>query len=184
MLSRVSILLVCATLFVGCVNTLPPSASFNPPSNTLGPVQTNAWLKRVEITDTEMGYQDRKAQLENTLTNNLLRFLRDGKYFRRVDVLPGKPQPEDHVLHFRFERYQQERTLKVFQTYDSSDLSATLTMTHPDGQFVKEVKASIKEEHPVPPLSPEAAFPSGMGARTQVIEELLRKALFEPNLVP
>jgi hypothetical protein len=118
------------------------------------------------------------------LTNNLLRFLRDGKYFRRIDLLPGKPQPEDHVLHIQFDRYRQARTLKVFQNYDASDLSATLRMTHPDGQLVKEVKASLKEEHPVPPLSAEAVFPSGMGARTQVIEELLRKALFEPNPVP
>jgi hypothetical protein len=147
-------------------------------------VQTNAWLKRVEITDVEMGYQNRKAQLENTLTNNLLRFLRDGKYFRRIDLLPGTPQPEDHVLHFQFERYQQERILKGLGNYDASDLSATLTITHPDGQIVKQVKASIKEEHPVLPYSPEAAFPSGMVARTQVIEELLRKALFEPNSVP
>jgi hypothetical protein len=147
-------------------------------------VQTNAWLNRVEITDAEMGYQDRKAQLENTLTNNLLRFLRDGKYFRRIDLLPGTPQPEDHVLRFHFDRYQQERILKGLGNYDASDLSATLTITHPDGQLLKEVKASIKEEHPVLPYSPDAAFPSGMLARTHVIEELLRKALFEPNSVP
>ena len=181
--SRVSVLLVCATLFSGCM-TLPPSASLNPPSNTLGPVQTNAWLKRVEITDAEMGYQDHKAQLENTLTNNLLRFLRDGKYFRRIDLLPGAPQAGDHVLHFQFDRYQQERTLRGLENYDASDLSAALTVTHPDGQIVKQVKASIKEEHPVLPDSPEATFPSGMGARTQLIEELLRKALFEPTPVP
>ena len=177
-----SSLLILLTM-ASCI-TLPPTASLNPPSNTLGPVQTNAWLKRVEITDTEMGYQDRKAQLENTLTNNLLRFLRDGKYFRRIDLLPGTPQPEDHLLHFQFDRYQQARIPKAFQSYDASDLSATLTMTHPDGQIVKQVKASIKEEHPVLPYSPEAAFPSGMGARTRVVEELLRKALFEPNPVP
>jgi hypothetical protein len=181
--SRVSSLLVCATLFVGCI-TLPPSASFNPPSNTQGPVDANAWLKRAEITDTEMGNQEHKAQVENTMTNNLLRFLRDGKYFRKVELLPGKPQPEDQVLHFQFDRYRQERYLKVLTNYDASDLSATLTITHPDGQLIKEVKASIKEEHMVAPLSAEATLPSGMTARTQVIEELLRKALFASSPVP
>jgi hypothetical protein len=180
--SRITILLVCATVCAGCM-TLSPSASFDPPRNTMSPVQANAWLKRVEITDTEMSDQERKERLENTLTNNLLRFLRDGRYFQRIDLLPGKPQPEDPVLQFQFDRYRQERYLKVIQYYDASDLSATLTITHPDGQLVKEVKASIKEEHPVPPLSVESALPSGMGARTQVTEELLRKALVEPNLV-
>lgn len=181
--SRVRILILCTTLVAGCV-TLPPSASFNPPSNTQGPVDANAWLKRVEITDTEMGYQENKAHVENTMTNNLLRFLREGKYFRKVELLPGKPQPEDQVLHFQFDRYRQERYLKVLITYDASDLSATLTITHPDGQRIKEVKSSIKEEHPVAPLSAEAALPSGMSARTQVIEELLRKALFAANIAP
>ncbi len=130
---------ICSSLLIplamGSCITMSPTASLNPSSNRLGPVQTNAWLKRVEITDAEMGYQNRKAQLENTLTSNLLRFLRDGKYFRRIDLLPGKPQPEDHVLHFQFERYQQERTLKSFQNYDASDLSATLTITHANGQL-------------------------------------------------
>lgn len=143
----------------------------------MGPVQGNAWLKRVEITDAKMDDQDARARLENTLTNNLLRFLRDGKYFLHIDVLPGKPQPEDQVLHFQFDRYQQERNLKGLQSYDASDLSATLTVTHPDGRLIKEVKAGIREEHPVSGLSPEATFPSGMGARTQVIEQLLRRAL-------
>lgn len=181
--SRVSILLVCSTLFAGCV-TLPPTASLNPPTNTVGPVEANAWLKRVEITDAEMGYQDRKEQLEITLTNNLLRFLRQGKYFRKVELLPGKPQPEDHVVQFQFDRYRQERYLKGLQNFDASDLAGTLKITHSDGQLVKEVKASVKEEHVVAPMSEEAALPSGMRARTQLIEELLTKALVAPNSGP
>jgi len=183
MSSRVSALLVCATLLAGCV-TLPPTASFNPPSNTLGPVEANAWLKRVEVTDAEMGFQDLKEQLENTLTNNLLRFLREGKYFRKVELLPGKPQPEDHVVQFQFDRYRQERYLKGLSSFDASDLAATLTITHSDGQLVTEVRASLKEEHMVAPLSEEAALPSGMRARTQLIEELLTKALLAPNPGP
>ena len=183
MATRVSALLVCATLVAGCV-TLPPTASFHSPRNTFGPVEANAWLKRVEITDPEMGYQESKEQVENTLTNNMLRFLREGKYFRQVELLPGKPQPEDHVLRFQFDRYRQERYLRGFLNYDASDLSAVLTITHPDGQLVIEVKASIKEEHKVFPFSLQAALPSGMNARTQIIEELLLKALFTLTAVP
>lgn len=164
--------------------TLPPSASLNPPSNTLGPVQKNAWLKRVEITDSEMGHPENKENLENTLTNNLLRFLRDGRYFKKTDLLPGKPQPEDYVLQFRFDRYRQTRNLKGISYFDASNLSATLMITHPDGQLVKEVKSDIKEEHLISSMSEEAALPSGMRARTQIIEELLGKALFASSPTP
>ena len=183
MLPRMTAVAVCATIFAGCI-TLPPSASLNPPSNRSGTVDSNAWVKKVEITDPEMDDQERKEQVENTLTNNLLRFLRDGKYFRNVELFPGKPQPEDLVLLFQFDRYRQMRHAKVFHSSDSSDLSGTLAITHPNGQLIKEVKAGINEEHPVAPLSPEAALPSGMVARTQVIEELLRKALFVPTPGP
>ena len=183
MSSRASALLVCASLLVGCI-TLPPTASLNPPTNSLGPVEKNAWLKRVEITDSEMGQPENKENLENTLTNNLLRFLRDGRYFKRMDLLPGKPQTEDYVLQFRFDRYRQTRTQKGFGYFvDASDLSATLTITHPDGQLVKEVKFDIKEEHGISSLEARA-LPSGMRARTQIVEELLRKALFAPSPIP
>jgi hypothetical protein len=155
-----SSLLIPLTM-ASCI-TLPPSASLNPPSNTLGPVQKNAWLKRVEITDSEMGHPENKENLENTLTNNLLRFLRDGRYFKKTDLLTGKPQPEDYVLQFRFDRYRQTRNLKGISYFDASDLSATLMITHPDGQLVKEVKSDIKEEHLISSMSEEAALPSGM----------------------
>jgi hypothetical protein len=147
-------------------------------------VEKTAWLKRVAITDAEMGYPENRGNLENTLANNLLRFLRDGKYFKRVELLPGRPQAEDYVLQFQFNRYRQSRNLKGIQYYDSSDLSATLTITHPDGQLVKEVKSDLKEEHGISSMSEEAGLPSGMRARTQIVEELLEKALFAPNPVP
>src|SRR5690349_933319 len=75
----------CLSL-VGCLPLpppplLPPTASFNPPTNSLSRVEAHAWLKRVEITDPEMTGFEPIAQIENTLTNQLWRFLRDGKYF-------------------------------------------------------------------------------------------------------
>jgi hypothetical protein len=87
-----------------------------------------------------------------------------------MDLLPGKSQPEDYVLQFRFDQYRQTRNLKVIQYFDASDLSATLTVAHPDGQLVKEVKSNIKEEHGISSLSEEAALPSGMRARTQIVK--------------
>jgi hypothetical protein len=181
MLSGVTAIAVCATLFAGCTSIpLPPSASLNPPDNRSGTVDSNAWVKHVEITDPAIQDQEQKKHVENTLTNNLLRFLRDGKYFRKVELFPGQLQPEDLVLQFQFDRYRKTRSAKVFQSFDASDLSGTLVITRPNGQLVKEVKAVVNEEHQVVPHSSEAYFPSGMVARTQVIEELLRKALFVP----
>jgi hypothetical protein len=181
-MKRVILLLGCLSL-AGCL-TLPPTASFNPPANSLGTVEANAWLKRVEITDPEAFSLEARAQIENTLTNNLLRFLRDGKYFRKVELLPGTPQPEDLILKFVFDRYQKERHWRVFINYDTSDLSASLTLLRPDGTVVKEVRGSVKEEHMVDSMSPEAALPSGMKARTQLVEDLLQKALWPKNSVP
>jgi hypothetical protein len=144
-------------------------------------VKSTAWLKQVAITDSELDDQERKLQVEITLTNNLLRFLRDGKYFHNAELLPGKPLPDDLILLFEFDRYRQKRYAKVFHSSDTSDLSATLTISRPDGQLVKKVTTSLKEEHEVAPFSPQAALPSGIEARTQVIEELLWKALMTPN---
>ncbi|MBX3306207.1 MAG: hypothetical protein KF751_09125 [Nitrospira sp.] len=143
----------------------------------------NAWLKTVEITDPEITDTKQKEQISITLTNNLLRFLREGKYLRKVELLPGNPQPEDVVLLFQFDRYRQRRSAQVFQSSDSSDVSGMLILTRADGHFIKEVRASLKEEHPVDIFSTEAALPSGMAARTYVIEELLWKALsaLQPN---
>ena len=180
---RLSIVILCTGVLAGCM-TLPPSASLNAPSNRLAPVESTAWLKQVAITDSELDNQGYKQQVEITLTNNLLRFIRDGKYFRSAELLPGKPQPDDLILLFEFDRYRQKRYAKVFHSSDTSDLSATLTISRPDGQLLKKVTASMKEEHEVAPFSPQAALPSGMEARTQLIEELLWKALITTNRIP
>ena len=157
----------------GCL-TLPPSASLNPPIPPAHSLGCNAWLRRVEISDPEID-QKKREQLEISLSNNLLRFLREGRYFLKVEMLPGQPQAADCVLRFRFDRYGQERRLKGLIYFDASDLSATLSVSRPGGEIVKEVKARAYEEHPVDPFSPESALPSGMGARTDLIEDLLRQ---------
>lgn len=181
-MQRVSIILVCLSL-ASCM-TLPPTTSFNAPTNAQGPVEANAWLARVEITDIELVSQESRAQVENSLANNLLRFLRDGKYFRQIELLPGTPKPEDFVLRFVFDRYRKERHWKVFVNSDASDLAASLIVTHSDGTLVKGVRASVMEEHLVDSLSPEDALPSGMKGRTQLVEDLLRQALWPPKANP
>lgn len=175
-------LLIYMAFIAGCM-TLQPSTSLHPPSNRGRHLEMNAWLKTVEITDPEITDTKQKEQISITLTNNLLRFLREGKYLRKVELLPGNPQPEDVVLLFQFDRYRQRRSAQVFQSSDSSDVSGMLILTRADGHFIKEVRASLKEEHPVDIFSTEAALPSGMAARTYVIEELLWKALsaLQPN---
>lgn len=175
-------LLIYMAFIAGCV-TLPPSTSLHPPNNRGHHLEMNAWLKTVEITDPEITDTKQKEQISITLTNNLLRFLREGKYLRKVELLPGNPQPEDVVLLFQFDRYRQRRSAQVFRSSDSSDVSGMLILTRADGHVIKEVRASLKEEHPVDIFSTEAALPSGMASRTYVIEELLWKALsaLQPN---
>jgi hypothetical protein len=159
--------------------SLPPTATLNPPTVRAVSVDATAWIKKVEITDAELENQSTRGSVENTLTNNLLRYLREGKFYKKVELLPGQPEHEDHILHFQFDRYRQKRLFKLFTQFDASELSCTLTIIRPNGQLLKKVAAEIKEEHPFDPYSPEAALPSGMKARTDLIEELLRKALPE-----
>jgi hypothetical protein len=175
--SCVPALVVCAIFFTGCTTPFIPSAALNPPTNTSEPVKVNAWLEKVEITDDEMGFLERKATIETALTNNLLGFLREGKYFQSVELLPGRPHPDDYMLHVRFDRYRFQHSTWGFQNYHGTDMLATLTITKPHGQVIKEVTSSVKEEHPVASGSTEARFPSNTAPRTQLIEDLLRKAL-------
>jgi len=177
-------LFACFAIMSGCgegmVRSLPPSATLGPPANSFGPVEKNAWLMKVQITDSA---GEDKWGLEGTLTNNLLRFLREGRYFRRIELLPGKPQADDYVLQFRFDRYQPTQLRGRGPYRLSSDLSATLTITTPDGQMLKEAHSSVMEEHAFIYLS-FVREKNGWKARTAIIEDLLGKALHATNPAP
>lgn len=183
---RLSLLLLGTTLLVGCGMSipLPPRASFDSPLYKATPIAATAWLKKVDITDQEMSHPESRALIESSLTNNLLRFLRETNYFRQVELLPGKPQLDDRVLHFEFDRYRQERKTGAWSHYDVSDLSGTLTVTRPDGRTITEVKTEVKEQHPAGGWGNDPVFPTGTKARTQLIEKLLWKALSGPSPSP
>ena len=168
--------------FTGCVSTLPPTVSFNSPANFLGMVEANAWLDRVEITDEEVTPLEPRTPIENALTNHLWRFLLDGKYFRRVELLPGTPQPEDLVLKFVFHRSQRKKRSAYRASYEVSDLSASLTLLRSDGTVVREVRGNVEEKSAL--TSTREIWPGGMKARTQLVEELLQKALWPKNPIP
>lgn len=180
-MKHVIVFLGCLFL-AGCARTLPPTVSFNPPTNTLGLVEAQAWLKRVEITDPEVSPLESRAQIENALTNHLWRFLRDGNYFRKVELLPGTPQPDDLILKFVFDRYQRKERKGYRTYYEVSDLSASLTLLRSDGTVVREVRGNVDEEHTVAPM--RGVWLGGTKARTQLVKELLKKALWPENSAP
>jgi hypothetical protein len=47
---------------------------------------------------------EQRDMFEASLTVNLYKFLEEGTYFQEVNLLPGKPDPDDYVLHFPFGR--------------------------------------------------------------------------------
>lgn len=184
-MQRVSLILGCIVL-AGCGSMPSPSltVSFASPTNSLGIVEAHAWIKRVEITGQEVTSLESRAQLENALTNHLWRFLLDGKYFRKVELLPGTPQPEDLVLKFVFDRYQRKEG-RVYRSYsyEDLDLSASLTLLRSDGTVVREVRSDVKNRYVVG--APwRGGQPGSTKARTQLVEELLQKALWLKNPVP
>ena len=186
----ISGLFVSFAIMTGCaiVMAVPPSASLGPPVKSPSPVEKNAWLKTVEITDSVLSDKELTASLENTLTNNLLKYMREGRYFRRIELLPGKMQADDYVLQFRFDRYRETRKFPPHPFWEPSysvlvsTHSAILTIATPDGQIIQEVSASVEEEHIAMTHSIDGN--NGMKPRTGFIGELLRKAVLPTNPVP
>lgn len=185
-----SSLVACLAIMTGCaiVMAVPPSASLGPPVKSPSPVEKNAWLKKVEIIDSVLIDNEIKASLENTLTNNLLKYIREGRYFKTIESLPGQPHSEDYILQFRFDRYRETRRIPPQPAWEPtysvliSTYSAILTITRPDGQIIQEVSSSVEEEHIAMTYSVKGN--NGLKARTGFIGELLRKALLPTNPVP
>ena len=170
------------------VMAVPPSASLGPPVKSPSSVEKNAWLKKVEITDSVLSDKEMKASLENTLTNNLLKYMREGRYFKTIESLPGQPHSEDYILQFRFDRYRETRRFPPHPIWEPSysvlisTYSAILTIARPDGQIIQEVTASVEEEHIAMTHSVEGN--NGLKPRTGIIGDLLRKAVLPTNPVP
>ncbi|MCA9470022.1 MAG: hypothetical protein KC643_31875 [Nitrospira sp.] len=169
---------VIGGMLAGCVTSLPPGSTFDQPPPFEEGVDKIFWLSKVEITEPTIATDpSQKELLEGNLTVNLYRFLADARYFREVKLLPGSPAPEDYLLQFRFSRYWQARSSGLFRfPTDRSELLGTLTIEDGTGNSVTQVQSEVIEEHQVSPWSFEAAFPSGIKARTKLVVDLLRKA--------
>lgn len=182
-----------ATLLLGVTggcfrHALPPTASLDPPVAELGTVAADLWVSQIEIEDS--GFESRwnwtkKADVQTQLTANLVKFLRSGRYFRRVELLPGNPKPEDLILNLRFHRYLQTRV--VWDHSDHSDLSATLRIARFDGKQSAEASSEFHlaqsyQLHWIDYSKPGPKM-GGSVARTRLIELLLERVLpeFQPR---
>lgn len=187
---RIGLAIIGVLFLSGCV-TLPRGTGLykaTPISNT---IDKKAWLSKVEILDASV--KD-KSVTEDSLTSNILEYLQEGRYFKEVNLLPGKVDEKDLVLRFQFDRYQQKRSVHpdYFPTalltatlyiwfggpifIDSSSLSSKLAVEDSHRTLITEVSSQVNEQHNVSFWSPEYILPSGIEARTSIIKELLSKA--------
>jgi hypothetical protein len=179
--------LLLAILTASCT-TVPRGTGLTVPEVVERPVAHRAWLEGVRIAD--VAVNDRST-VEDSLTANLLEYLREGAYFTSIDLAPGSMQPDDLVLHFELDRYEQVRrphgayfpaailtaTLYIWCGgpifTDSSDLSGSLVVRDVNEVMLANATASVRERHSVSLYSPEYALPSGIDARTKLVRELL-----------
>lgn len=180
---------------VGCVS-IPAGTSLDPPIFSSQALPQKAWINTVKITDSSVS---NPVVLEDSLRGNLKSYIQSAGYFRQFDSLPGKTAPDDLVLNFHFDAYQQERsihpayfplaiaTLTFYIWFggpiavDKSYLSGNLEIFDGVGHGLLSVSSTIKEKHNVSVWSPDYALPSGIKARTELIEALLSKAKAEIN---
>lgn len=168
------LLLFYFVLFVpGCMTVpVPVGTGLSQASPTGSTLDKKVWLSRVAILDSSI---DDKSIIEESLTVNLLEYLQEGRYFKAVNILPGKVAEKDLILRFQFDQYQQKRD--HFRATDISNLTGKLIIEDSFGSIITEVESQVNEKHPVPAWSPRTHFPSGIEARTSIINDLLKKAI-------
>lgn len=99
--------LAVALAAAGCVSAPPPLAAPAPAPVT---IPHGAWVAPVVFADPEFSEKGR-LDTGRAFTLDVATLVADGKYFARVNRLPGKPKPDEYVLHVRFDRFQSVRTL-------------------------------------------------------------------------
>ena len=187
---RIGLVIIGILFISGCV-TLPRGTGLYKATPISNSIDKKVWLLKVVILDPSV---DKKSSIEDSLTSNILEYLQEGRYFKEVNLLPGKVDEKDLVLRFQFDRYQQKRAVHpayfptAFLTatlyiwfggpifIDSSSLSGKLTVEDSHSTLITGVSSQVNEEHNVSFWSPEYALPSGIEARTSIIKELLSKA--------
>jgi len=183
-------LVLCLLALSGCV-TLPAGTGLNAPIHSENALPRKAWIGTVKIADDSV---KNRPVVEDSLRGNIMTYLQEGGYFLETSSLPGKVAADDLVLDFRFDHYIQKRTphpayfplALVTMTFyiwfggpifvDESSLSGVLEIHNGSGKSIGNVISQLHEEHNVSLWSPEYALPSGIKARTSLIQELISKA--------
>lgn len=184
------LLALCLLTLTGCV-TLPPGTNFDSPVRTEQTLPHKAWIGAVKFADESM---ENRAVLEDSLRGNITSYIQDADYFLEISTIPGKVGNDDLILDFRFDRYVQKRnthpayfplalaTLTLYIWFggpiyvDESDLSGMLTVKNGAGNSLVQVSSQVHEEHNVSLWSSEYALPSGIKARSSMLQELMSKA--------
>ncbi len=174
----------------GCVN-MPPGASLDRASPVYDSINRDAWISEIQITDPLI--KD-SSIIEESLALNILEYIREGNYYKNINLIPGQIEEEDLILSFQFDHYQLRRTphpayfplaILTFTLYiwfggpicnDVINMSGQLTIKNLSGEVVTDVIANINEKHSVSLWSPEYTFPSATKGRTQLIKRLLDKS--------
>ncbi len=182
-------------LIEGCT-TIPPGTGLSrgiPVSNT---IEKNAWLSKVNISDSSIAYPD---TVQESFSINLLEYLEERKYFKNVNILPGNLKEGDIVLFFDFDHFQQERsvhpayipgailTLGLYIIFggpmftDSSNFSGTIKIENYNGHQISNAEAEYRDENNLSIWTVSTAIPNAIELRTQIVNELLEKAIVKLN---
>jgi len=185
------VLFFFSTTITGCI-TVPVGTGLSRANPVSNGTDRKVWLSKVDILDV---FVRDKNVVEESLTVSVFEYIKEGMYFKDVNLLPGKVGDEDFILHFQFDSYQQKRSLHpayfpaAFFTLtlyiwfggpivnDSSYLSGILEVEDSRGSRITKVDHSVSERHGVSLWSSEYALPSGIKARTLIVKELLNKAI-------
>lgn len=190
---RRGIYLLCLLFIIpvisGCVSTIRSGlGDATPVSNT---IDKKVWLSKVEILD--LSGED-KSIAEESFTLNLLEYLQEGRYFKEVNLLPGKVGEDDLILRFRFDRFKEKygvhpayfpgalltATLYIWVggpcATMSSNLSGKLIVEDSHGSLITKVNYEVKGKRnfSIWTASEQGDFFSK--PRTLIIKELLDRA--------
>jgi hypothetical protein len=176
----------------GCVS-VPAGTSLATPTPSSVSLDRGAWLAPVEISDPQTKQID---EIRHSLTLSIAGYTDRARFFRRVNLLPGQPSPDELVLHFRFDHYQLERTphpayfpgaLLTLTLYiwlggpiyvDQAHLSGSLALEDPSGKELVRVANQYDDRHSVNLWSQDYMLPSAIEARTTLVRFLLDQAVF------
>ncbi|WP_347989631.1 hypothetical protein [Methylomonas sp. AM2-LC] len=182
-------------LLSGCVS-IPTGTTLNKPDPLQQSIQRNLWIGSVKITDENVV---NKLAVQDSLRGNIKNYFSQVAYFSSVNTLPGNLNGNDVQFNFQFSKYNQTRsvhpayfplaigTLTFYIWFggpiyvDSSDISGVLSCQDAVGNQLFQVSSNIHDEHNVNIWSTEYSLPSGINARTSLMQDLLTQAIGKFN---